>query len=57
MHLDIFMLLVPGLFWPGSGKDRKVQWQNLRKATTGEAVVFVRFMLKTQGKQVKCKVV
>lgn len=39
IHGDIFMLLVPALFWHGGGTDRKVQWQCVRKANKGEATV------------------
>lgn len=52
MHRDVFMLLVPALFWHGSGKDRKVQWQCVREVSTGETTVCVWFVLTSQVKQV-----
>lgn len=46
------MLLVPALFWRWGGKDRKVQWQRVRKANKGEATVCLWFALMSQVKQV-----
>lgn len=46
------MLLVSALFWHAGVKDRKLQWQCVRKANTGEATVCVWFVLTSQVKQV-----
>lgn len=55
IHRDVFMLLVPALFWRGGGKDRKVQWQCVRKANTGEATACVWFLLTSQIIIVVCR--